>query len=103
MALLTTKLYIPSGRTGVSSRPHLIEKTNLALLHLFLLISAPAGYGQFSDALTICSNTLTNPTLVTYYLLFTAAMWITILAVLRLETLRQPVRGAPLVGIPNQK
>lgn len=47
--------------------------------------------------------TLTGAALVTDYLVFTAAMWVVIVAVLRLQTLHRPVRGVPSVGIPNQK
>lgn len=47
--------------------------------------------------------TLTGVALVTYYLVFTAAMWIVIVAVMRLQTMSRPVRGVLPVGIPNQK
>jgi LuxR family maltose regulon positive regulatory protein len=46
MALLATKLYVPSTRPSVLSRSRLAEQLNLGLLHPFTLISAPAGYGK---------------------------------------------------------
>src|SRR6266508_3568751 len=56
MALLATKLYIPSARTGVLSRSRLAEQLNLGLLRPLTLISAPAGYGKT----TLLSTWVTN-------------------------------------------
>lgn len=39
--------------------------------------------------------TLTGAALVTNYLVFTAAMWVVVAAVLRLQALHRPVRGVP--------
>jgi LuxR family maltose regulon positive regulatory protein len=46
--LLTTKLYVPSIRPGLVSRPHLIERLNegVRLGRKLTLLSAPAGYGK---------------------------------------------------------
>ena len=44
MALLGTKLYIPSAQQGVLSRSRLFEQLSRALLHPITVISAPAGY-----------------------------------------------------------
>ncbi len=38
-----------------------------------------------------------------FYLVLTAALWVVIAAVLRLQTLPRPERGVPPVGISNQK
>jgi len=46
MALLATKLYVPSIRPDVLPRSRLAEQLNLGLLHPLVLISAPAGYGK---------------------------------------------------------
>jgi len=46
MSLLTTKLYIPSVRPGLVSRPRLIERMNEGLHRRLILISAPAGSGK---------------------------------------------------------
>jgi LuxR family maltose regulon positive regulatory protein len=46
MALLATKLYVPSARAGVLSRSRLVEQLNLGLVRHLTLISAPAGYGK---------------------------------------------------------
>jgi LuxR family maltose regulon positive regulatory protein len=56
MALLATKLYIPSARTGVLSRSRLAEQLNLGLLHPLILISAPAGYGKTTLLSTWVAN-----------------------------------------------
>jgi membrane protease YdiL (CAAX protease family) len=47
--------------------------------------------------------TLTGASLITYYLVFTAAMWIVIVAMMRLLTLSRPARSVGPVGIPSQK
>ena len=47
--------------------------------------------------------TLTGTTLVIYYLVFTAAMWIVIAGMMRLQTTSRSVRGGLSVGIPNQE
>jgi LuxR family maltose regulon positive regulatory protein len=44
--LLATKLYIPSIRPELVSRPHLIERLNAGLHRKLTLISAPAGFGK---------------------------------------------------------
>ena len=44
--LLATKLYIPSPRSELVSRPRLIERLNTGLTHKLTLISAPAGFGK---------------------------------------------------------
>ena len=44
--LLQTKLYIPSRRPGLLSRPHLIAKLDGGWPGKLLLLSAPAGYGK---------------------------------------------------------
>ena len=46
--ILTTKLYIPSTRSNVVTRPRLIERLNKGLLagRKLTLISAPAGFGK---------------------------------------------------------
>ena len=44
--LLTTKLYIPSIRPELVSRPRLIEQLNAGLDRKLTLISAPAGFGK---------------------------------------------------------
>lgn len=41
-----TKLYIPSSRTGIVLRPHLIEQLNQGLHRQVTLVSAPAGFGK---------------------------------------------------------
>jgi LuxR family maltose regulon positive regulatory protein len=46
MALLATKLYIPSARPGLLSRSRLAEQLNLDVLSPLALIFAPAGYGK---------------------------------------------------------
>jgi LuxR family maltose regulon positive regulatory protein len=44
--LLSTKLYIPSTRPQLVSRPRLIEQLNHGLYRKLTLISAPAGFGK---------------------------------------------------------
>jgi LuxR family maltose regulon positive regulatory protein len=46
--LLKTKLYIPTVRPGLVTRPRLVERMNEGLHagHKLTLISAPAGYGK---------------------------------------------------------
>jgi len=44
--LLKTKLYIPSVRPGLVSRPRLIERLNAGLHRKLTLVSAPAGFGK---------------------------------------------------------
>jgi LuxR family transcriptional regulator, maltose regulon positive regulatory protein len=44
--LLTTKLYIPPVRTGLVSRPRLVERLKGGLTGKLTLISAPAGFGK---------------------------------------------------------
>jgi len=44
--LLKTKLFIPSIRSELVSRPHLIEQLNEGLHRKLTLISAPAGFGK---------------------------------------------------------
>ncbi len=44
--LLTTKLYIPSIRPELVSRPRLIERLNAGIHRKLTLISAPAGFGK---------------------------------------------------------
>ncbi|MCJ7537779.1 MAG: LuxR C-terminal-related transcriptional regulator [Anaerolineales bacterium] len=44
--LLTTKLYIPSTRPELVTRPRLIERLNEGLHRKLTLISAPAGFGK---------------------------------------------------------
>ena len=44
--LLTTKLYIPSVRPELVSRPRLIKRLNAGLHRKLTLISAPAGFGK---------------------------------------------------------
>ena len=44
--LLTTKLFIPTTRPKLVSRPRLIEKLSEGLHQKLLLISAPAGFGK---------------------------------------------------------
>ena len=56
MALLATKLYIPSVRTGVLSRSRLAEQLNLGLIRPLILISAPAGYGKTTLLSTWVAN-----------------------------------------------
>src|SRR6266498_5920127 len=56
MALLATKLYIPSARTGVLSRSRLAEQIELGLLRPLVLISAPAGYGKTTLLSTWAAN-----------------------------------------------
>ena len=46
MPLLTTKLYIPTVRPELVSRPRLIERLNAGLHRKLTLISAPAGFGK---------------------------------------------------------
>jgi len=45
-SLLTTKLYIPTTRPGLVSRPRLIKQLNEGLHRKLTLISAPAGFGK---------------------------------------------------------
>jgi ATP/maltotriose-dependent transcriptional regulator MalT len=59
MALLATKLYVPSVRPDVLFRSRLAEQLNLGLLHPLTLISAPAGYGKttvISSWVAACQN-----------------------------------------------
>ena len=44
--LLQTKLYIPSAREKLVSRPHLIDQLNAGITGKLTLISAPAGFGK---------------------------------------------------------
>jgi len=44
--LLTTKLYVPSIRPELVSRPRLIERLDVGLHRKLTLISAPAGFGK---------------------------------------------------------
>jgi len=44
--LLQTKLYIPSVRPELVSRPRLIERLNAGLQRKLTLVSAPAGFGK---------------------------------------------------------
>jgi len=44
--LLKTKLYTPSLRPEIVSRPRLIERLNAGLHHRLTLVSAPAGFGK---------------------------------------------------------
>lgn len=44
--LLLTKLFIPTIRPELVSRPHLIEQLNRGLHCKLTLISAPAGFGK---------------------------------------------------------
>ncbi|MCH8093838.1 MAG: tetratricopeptide repeat protein [Chloroflexi bacterium] len=45
-AILTTKLYIPSARPQVVSRPRLIDRLTEGLTCKLIVVSAPAGYGK---------------------------------------------------------
>ena len=45
-AILTTKLYIPSARPQVVSRPRLIDRLTEGLTRKLIVVSAPAGYGK---------------------------------------------------------
>ena len=56
MALLATKLYVPSARTGVLSRSRLAEQLDLGLLRPLILLSAPAGYGKTTIVSTWAAN-----------------------------------------------
>ena len=44
--LLKTRLYIPSTRSDMVSRPRLIERLNAGLDRKLTLVSAPAGFGK---------------------------------------------------------
>ena len=44
--LLATKLYTPSPRPNLVSRPQLIERLNAGLDRKLTLVSAPAGFGK---------------------------------------------------------
>jgi LuxR family maltose regulon positive regulatory protein len=44
--LLKTKLYIPPVRPELVSRPRLIERLNVGMMHKLTLVSAPAGFGK---------------------------------------------------------
>ncbi len=44
--LLATKLFVPKPRSGLVSRPRLIEFLNNAVNSNFVLVSAPAGFGK---------------------------------------------------------
>ena len=44
--LLTTKLFIPTIRSKLVSRPQLIERLNNGLHRKLTLVSAPAGFGK---------------------------------------------------------
>ena len=46
--LLTTRLYIPSIRPELVSRPRLIERLNAGLYRKLTLVSAPAGFGKMT-------------------------------------------------------
>jgi LuxR family maltose regulon positive regulatory protein len=45
-SLLTTKLYVPSARTRLVSRPRLLKQLNEGVTAKLTIISAPAGYGK---------------------------------------------------------
>lgn len=45
-ALLATKFYIPAARSGLVSRPNLIESLTEGLTRKLTLVSAPAGFGK---------------------------------------------------------
>jgi LuxR family transcriptional regulator, maltose regulon positive regulatory protein len=45
-SLLDTKLYAPRRRTGLVSRPHLIDRVERGIRSKLTLISAPAGFGK---------------------------------------------------------
>jgi CubicO group peptidase (beta-lactamase class C family) len=44
--ILTTKLFIPTIRSGIVPRPKLIQKLNAGRENNLILVSAPAGYGK---------------------------------------------------------
>ena len=44
--LLQTKLYIPPIRSGLVSRPRLLERLSAGLDRKLTLVSAPAGFGK---------------------------------------------------------
>ena len=44
--LLDTKLYVPRLRSGLVSRPRLVQRLNRVIDHKLTLISAPAGFGK---------------------------------------------------------
>jgi LuxR family maltose regulon positive regulatory protein len=54
--ILVTKLFIPSARQELVSRPHLIEQLNQGLVRKLTLVSAPAGFGKT----TLVSHWLQN-------------------------------------------
>ncbi len=58
MALLATKLYVPSARAGVLPRSRLVEQLNIGIVRPFTLISGPAGYGKTTvvSIWTACSG-----------------------------------------------
>jgi LuxR family transcriptional regulator, maltose regulon positive regulatory protein len=57
--LLVTKLFIPSSRPALVSRPHLIARLNSGLHRKLTLISAPAGFGK-TTVVTEWMQTLAN-------------------------------------------
>ena len=44
--LLQTKVNIPVGRSGLISRPRLIQRLDVGLARKLTLVSAPAGFGK---------------------------------------------------------
>src|SRR5512136_3278531 len=46
VALLTTKLHIPTVRHSLVPRPRLTARLNECMAHPLTLVSAPAGYGK---------------------------------------------------------
>ncbi|MGB7340437.1 MAG: hypothetical protein WBC91_16180, partial [Phototrophicaceae bacterium] len=57
--MLTTKLYIPTTRSEMVSRPHLIERLNQGLQSRLTLVCAPAGFGKtniISEWLSQCDR-----------------------------------------------
>jgi LuxR family maltose regulon positive regulatory protein len=60
MALVTTKLYVPSPRPGVVLRSRLFRHLDMGLHHKLTLVSAPAGFGKttlLSEWIDKCSAT----------------------------------------------
>ncbi len=58
--LLTTKLYVPSLRPRLVSRPRLVERMNEGMHRKLTLISAPAGFGK-STLLSECAARCGRP------------------------------------------
>ena len=46
VAILSTKLFVPSARIELVPRPHLFRRLGEGLLHKLILVSAPAGFGK---------------------------------------------------------